>query len=53
MMKESQVMKELHEAREKNYEATKNMTNTEFIEYTRKKANDTERRIAELRKVKV
>jgi hypothetical protein len=53
MKNESQAMKELHEIREKNCEATKNMTNSELIEYTRKKANKAEIRIKELREVKV
>ena len=53
MKVESQAMKELHEIRERNYEATKNMSNSELIEYTRKKANEAERRIQELKEVKV
>lgn len=53
MFKESSAMKELREIRDKNYEATKNMTSSEMIEYFRKKAIKVEKEIENSRKVKV
>ena len=44
------VMKELHEIREKNYEATKNMTFKERREYYKKGANKIEKEIEAKRK---
>ena len=45
MFKESKVMKELREIRGKNYEATKEMSTEEMLDYFRKKAKKIEIRI--------
>ena len=50
MGKESIVMKELREIRNKNYEATKNMTIQEEIAYIRAKADMGKKRMEELKK---
>jgi len=52
MAKESIVMKELHEIRERNHEATKNMTAEERIKFIREKADKGRKILEELRKVK-
>lgn len=52
MAKESIVMKELHEIRVKNYEATKNMTSEERIKFINERANKARQRMEELKKIK-
>lgn len=51
-MNESRTMKELHEIREKHYEATKDMTSEEYIIDVRKGASNAKKRIEEIRKSK-
>lgn len=53
MINESKVMKELHDIRLKNYEATKNMSNSEFIEYMNAKARKAREHLEEQKKAKV
>lgn len=53
MLNESKTMKELHEIRERNYEATKNMSSEEYIKYIHEKANKGRKIMEELKKSKV
>ena len=53
MLNESKAMKELHAIREKNYEATKNMSSEEYIKFINERANIARQRMKELRKSKV
>jgi len=52
MARESIVMKELHEIRAKNYEATKNMTNEERIRFINERANKARQRMKEIKKAR-
>lgn len=52
MIKESNAMRELHEIRENNSRLYQTMTIDEQVKYTKDKADEMKRKIAEIRKSK-
>jgi len=51
-MKESKIMKELHEIREKHHNETKNLSSEEYILNIQEGANKARVRIETIRKIK-